>query len=182
LVANNRSRTGLSWILKAWVFWFLVQVEFSQFPNCPKILFLLILKNHLQTFTKFQSKFLIHSFQWGLNSKHHILDYDLWNLNHMSAKMDNNYPFKLTLTLLFYWLFSRFVLSNVFDKNETYELKGTDRLDRDSWVSFLRRTGVNFTNILRAAFTSSDTKSAEKTVKSSVFFFTVGICMCKSCL
>ena len=36
--------------------------------------------------------------------------------------------------------YHRFVLTNIFDKNESYELKGTDRWDRDSWVAFLRRT------------------------------------------
>ena len=34
--------------------------------------------------------------------------------------------------------------------------------------------GVNFTNILRAAFTHADPKSAKKTVKSSIFFVLSG--------
>jgi len=41
---------------------------------------------------------------------------------------------------------------------------------------------VNFTKILQAASTSTDTKSAKKTVKSSVSFCTFGICLSKSCL
>jgi len=47
----------------------------------------------------------------------------------------------------------------------------------------LRRssTGVNFTNILRAAFTHADPESAKNTVKLSVFFCTFGIWAGKSC-
>ena len=41
--------------------------------------------------------------------------------------------------------------------------------------------GVNFTNILQAAFTRADPKSAKKTVKLSSFFCAFGICARKSC-
>ena len=43
------------------------------------------------------------------------------------------------------------------------------------------RPGVNFTNILQAAFTLADPKSAEKTVKLSSFFCAFGICERKIC-
>jgi len=37
------------------------------------------------------------------------------------------------------------------------------------------QTGVNFTNVLRAAFTLTDPKSAKKTVKLSSFFALLGV-------
>ena len=39
---------------------------------------------------------------------------------------------------------------------------------------FQRRSGVNFTNVLRAAFALVDPKSAKKTVKLSSFFALLG--------
>jgi hypothetical protein len=44
------------------------------------------------------------------------------------------------------------------------------------------RAGVNFTNIIRAAFTQADPKSAKKTVKLSVFFEHSGSACIKSAL
>ena len=41
-------------------------------------------------------------------------------------------------------------------------------------AGFRRRRGVNFINILQAAFTPADPKSAKKTVKSSSFFALLG--------
>ncbi len=41
--------------------------------------------------------------------------------------------------------------------------------------------GVNFTNILRAAFTLVDPKSVKNTVKSSVSFYAFRICVRKTC-
>jgi len=38
----------------------------------------------------------------------------------------------------------------------------------------LEGSGVNFTNILQAAFTQADPKSAKNTVKPSVFFALLG--------
>jgi len=43
------------------------------------------------------------------------------------------------------------------------------------------RSGVNFTNVLRAAFTLVDPESFKNTVKSSVSFYAFGICGRKSC-
>jgi len=41
--------------------------------------------------------------------------------------------------------------------------------------------GVNFTNILRPAFTGADPKSVKKRVKLSIFFYAFGIFKRKSC-
>jgi len=41
--------------------------------------------------------------------------------------------------------------------------------------------GVNFTNILRKAFTLVDPESVKNTVKSSVSFYAFGICNCGRC-
>ncbi len=41
--------------------------------------------------------------------------------------------------------------------------------------------GVNFTNVLRAAFSQVDPKSVKNTVKPIVSFYTFGICGHKSC-
>jgi len=51
-----------------------------------------------------------------------------------------------------------------------------------SLIPFQESTpGVNFTNVLRAAFTLIDPQIVKNTVKSSVNFYTFGICACKSC-
>jgi len=39
---------------------------------------------------------------------------------------------------------------------------------------FLRRIGVNYNNVLRAAITRTDTKCAKKTVNLSIFFALLG--------
>ncbi len=44
------------------------------------------------------------------------------------------------------------------------------------------RTGVDFTNILHAAFTCADPKSIKNTDDLTVFFGAFGICPRKSCL
>ena len=41
--------------------------------------------------------------------------------------------------------------------------------------------GVNFANVLRTAFMLVDPKSVKNTVKSSVSFYSFGICRRKSC-
>jgi len=41
--------------------------------------------------------------------------------------------------------------------------------------------GLNFINVLRTAFSLVDPESVKNTVKSSVSFYTFGICACKSC-
>ena len=46
----------------------------------------------------------------------------------------------------------------------------------------LRSSGVNFINVLRAAFTCTDPKSAKKTVKSSSFFALSGSSIVKAAL
>jgi len=46
--------------------------------------------------------------------------------------------------------------------------------------SVSRQPGVDFTNILRAAFASADPKSAKKTVKLSVFFVLLGSACAKA--
>ena len=43
----------------------------------------------------------------------------------------------------------------------------------DKYVQ-VKKLGVNFINVLRAAFMPADTKSAKKTVKSSNFFALLG--------
>jgi len=43
------------------------------------------------------------------------------------------------------------------------------------------RSGVNFINVLREAFTLVDPKSVKNTVKSSVSFYAFGIYKRKSC-
>ncbi len=47
--------------------------------------------------------------------------------------------------------------------------------------SFLQSSGVNFTNVLRPAFTLVDLESVKNTVKSSVSFYAFGIYERKSC-
>jgi len=49
------------------------------------------------------------------------------------------------------------------------------------WLCLDGRPGVNFINILRAAFTLVDPKSVKNTVKSSVSFYAFGIYVRKSC-
>ena len=55
------------------------------------------------------------------------------------------------------FLFMKEKMSFLKDKSHNYK-------------SDLSCTGVNFTNILRVAFTHTDPKSAKKTVKSTIFF------------
>jgi len=56
-----------------------------------------------------------------------------------------------------------------------------DRYYRIRMYLNLKIPGVNFINILRAAFTREEPESAKKTVKLSIFFCAFGICAHKSC-
>ncbi len=47
--------------------------------------------------------------------------------------------------------------------------------------SFLEQLGLNFINVLRTAFALVDPESVKNAVKSSVSFYSVGICARKSC-
>ncbi len=42
------------------------------------------------------------------------------------------------------------------------------------WIIWQRKTGLNFINVLRTAFTLVDSRSVWKTVKSSVYFMFLG--------
>jgi len=45
----------------------------------------------------------------------------------------------------------------------------------------MNKSGLNFINVLRTAFTLVDPKSVKNTVKSSVSFYSFGICRHKNC-
>jgi hypothetical protein len=48
-------------------------------------------------------------------------------------------------------------------------------------VNVVNQSGVNFTNVLRTAFTLVDPKNIKNTVKSSSSFYAFGVCERKSC-
>jgi hypothetical protein len=73
-----------------------------------------------------------------------------------------------------------FVFTEFSDAKRLMEediLKKVARRQHHSVIS----PGVNFTNVLRAAFSQVDPKSVKNTVKPIVSFYTFGICGHKSC-
>jgi len=72
------------------------------------------------------------------------------------------------------WEFSKQMLLKIFLGKSVEKMKfGCSKWNSDS--------GVNFTNVLQAAFMLSDPESTKKLLDLTVFFYAFGICAFKSC-